>query len=62
MNEGNKSKCEKCGQEMKKSGPYLHYKGEGEKIYDGPDKNKVYYCCMNEKCENFYKNIEIIEK
>ena len=60
--EKNKLKCEKCGQEMKKSGPYLHREGEDGSVYDGPDKNKVYWCCMNEKCEDFYKSIETIER
>jgi hypothetical protein len=57
----NKMKCEKCGQEMTKSGPYLHYKEEGESVYNGPEKNKAYWYCMNEKCENCYKSIEVIE-
>ena len=40
---------------------YLYYKGEGDPVYDGADKNKVYWCCMNEKCKNFYKSIEEIK-
>lgn len=55
-----KIKCRKCGQEMKKSGPYSHCKDEGESAYKGP--HTVYYCCMNEKCENFYKTIKIMEE
>ena len=46
---------------MKKSGPYLHHKGEGEAVYNGPDKNKAFYCCMNKDCENFYKSVEVQE-
>ena len=55
-----KINCKKCEQEMKKSGPYLHRKDEGEPAHKGP--RVIYYCCMNEKCENVYKNIEILEK
>jgi len=52
-------KCPKCGQKMKKSGPYLHTKNEGEKAYEG--SYDVYYYCMNKKCENFYKTVKKIE-
>lgn len=55
-----KIKCEKCGQEMFKSGPYLHNKPEGEPAYSGPDV--VYYCCKNSECENFNKTIKVEEK
>jgi len=52
-------KCEKCDKEMKKSDRYAHSKGEGEAAHNGPDK--ISYCCMDEKCKNFGKNIIEIE-
>lgn len=58
--ENKKMQCEKCGQEMFESGPYLHRKEEGEPAYDGPDE--VHYWCMNEKCKNFHKDIKVLKK
>ena len=46
-----KRKCEKCGQEMFQSGPYLHSKDEGQPVYKGLEE--IYYSCNNENCENF---------
>ena len=51
--------CKKCGCEMKKSGPYLSRKGEGDIAHKGLSLTS--YCCMNEKCDAFYKNIEKLE-
>ena len=44
---------------MKKSGPYLRVKEEGHPAYKGP--SSVYYSCMNEKCEDYGKVIELKE-
>jgi hypothetical protein len=52
-------KCEKCGCEMKKSGPYLPRKEEGEPAHKDP--LPVYYCCLNKECENFGKNFKEFE-
>jgi hypothetical protein len=57
--ENEKNKCKKCGSEMKKSGPYLHVKEEGQPAYKG--SSSVYYSCMNEKCEDYGKVIEVKE-
>lgn len=51
-------KCEKCGREIKQSGPYAHIKYEGEFTYKG--SSEINFWCMNEDCENFYKNIKTV--
>jgi len=53
------SKCEKCGRELKQSGPYAHNKPEGEPARKGPDE--INFWCTNEKCEKFNKNIKVVE-
>lgn len=57
--ENKEYKCKKCGSKMEKGGPYLPRKEEGEPAHKGP--LPVYYTCMNEKCENFGKSIEVLE-
>ena len=57
--ENEKNKCKKCGLEMKKSGPYLHVKEEGQPAHKGP--SPVYYCCMNKQCANYGKVIKVKE-
>ena len=52
-------KCTKCNKDMKKSGPYAPIKKEGQPSYKG--SLPVYYCCMNEKCSEFGKNITVQE-
>lgn len=52
-------KCEKCGWKLKQSGPYAHNKQEGEPAHKGPDE--INFCCINEDCENFNKNLKVIE-
>jgi hypothetical protein len=51
--------CKNCGKPMKKSGPFLHEKKEGESAFRG--KSEVYCCCMNSDCGFFYKNIRSFE-
>ena len=58
--ENKQYKCKKCGCKMKKSGPYLPRKEEGEPAHKG--HLPVYYCCMNENCDNFMKSIGVLEK
>lgn len=52
-----KQKCQKCGTEMRKIGPFATVKLEGQpsQKWDGVLK----YECKNEKCENYNKLIEI---
>jgi hypothetical protein len=57
--ENEKNKCKKCGSEMKKSGPYLHVKEEGQSVHKGP--SSAYYSCTNNKCEDYGKVIEVKE-
>jgi hypothetical protein len=52
-------KCEKCGRELKQSGPYAHVKLEGESAHKELDE--INFWCTNEDCENFNKNIKLIE-
>jgi hypothetical protein len=54
-----KRKCGKCGQELKQSGPYAHVKPEGEQAHKGPDE--ISFWCTNESCENYNKNIKVVE-
>jgi hypothetical protein len=47
--------CKKCGQEMKKSGPYAKIKDESQET--NKNENDIYYWCMNPDCPKFQKNI-----
>ena len=55
-------KCPKCGIKMEvRKALYAHNQEEGQPA----DKSKfypVYYCCMNENCENFGKNVKILRE
>gem|GEM_PF-3111147 len=47
--------CLKCGNIMKKSGPFARVKREGDPAYSG--KSQFFYTCMHEGCSEFYKEI-----
>lgn len=51
-------KCEKCGLELRQSDQYAHFKREGKQGAKGPDM--VSFTCMNEKCEDFSRNIQML--
>lgn len=59
QNMNNDQRCEKCGQELKKSGPYANNMLADEKVRKGPIE--IYFWCNYENCENYSKNIKVIE-
>jgi len=62
MEDQEKLKCEKCGIEMAiMEAKYAKTKEEGQSA-DKTSCYPVYYCCMNETCENYGKNIKILKK
>lgn len=52
-------KCKKCGYALKKSGHYADNRLESKHEYKNP--SEINFWCINENCENFGKNIEVIE-
>jgi len=52
-------KCTKCGQEMKKSGPYADNKDESQPTSKGPDE--INYWCINPECSEYQKNVLVVE-
>lgn len=52
----NKKRCEKCGFVMKKTGPFIPDANSEESKSNQPIK--INYSCINEKCEDYGKNIE----